>query len=124
MTQNEMAAELVAELERPLEIDWGSRRPAAKGGAIKRFRRGIDRKPAWSLVDDGEATAIAGDRGTVGDRLGVVSGFENDPGRAARHQAADAAKVGNNACEHGTGTRYQKSDGVVPVPRQAHVDDL
>ena len=70
MAGHEMAAELIAERERALEIDAAPLPPGAERGARERLVGDIDGEArAFALclgdIDDGEAAAVAGDRGPL-----------------------------------------------------------
>ena len=72
MARDDVPAELVADLERALEVEARARPPCADRGAGKRLRGGVDFEPAAVRApadrDDGEARAGAGDRGAERDR--------------------------------------------------------
>ena len=81
MAGDQMAAELVAEFERPLEIDARAVAPAPDRGDAQRLRGGIDRKPGAAVLlagaDHRQADAGAGDRGALlqfGARIGAGDG--------------------------------------------------
>src|SRR4029453_314441 len=104
-----MAAEFIAEGERPFEIDAPPLPPRAERGARERFVGDIDGKArAFALclgdIDDGEAAAVASDRSPLFE----APAFEraaNDEARARpllkRSYAAD------NAGEHHSTRRHQ-----------------
>ena len=50
MAGDDMAAQLVAELEGAFEIDAGAVAPAADSGQPQRFGRGVDRKPGAAVL--------------------------------------------------------------------------
>ena len=92
MAGDDVAAELVADLERALEIDARARSPAPTRGHAQRLGGGIDREPGAVAVpaarDHGEAHAAAGDRGADGDGVRIVAAGDLEPreplARAAR----------------------------------------
>ena len=68
MAGDDMAAELVAEPERALEVELRAFAPEVGGGLRHGLARNIDREPVVALVDDGQADARAGDRRAEIDR--------------------------------------------------------
>src|SRR5207253_2659986 len=80
---NDVSAELVADLERPLEIDARAMAPAADRGDAQCFRRGIDREPGAAILltnaDHCHAHARAGDRGTFDNRGALVAAGDLQP---------------------------------------------
>src|SRR5207237_4213919 len=57
MAGDDMPAELVADLERALEVDLRAFGPEAGRSAALGLGRDVDREPALALVDDGQADA-------------------------------------------------------------------
>src|SRR5690606_33214335 len=114
---DDVAAELVAERERALEIDARAGAPGAERRARQRLARGVDGEAPGSAVDDREADAGAGDRGAERDGAGVVARLDHEAGVATRHDLAHTADVGNDAGEHG-GPNLSARTGHWKVARQ------
>ena len=85
MAGDDMAAELVAQAQRALEVELRAFAPQVGGGPRDGFGRNIDREPVVALVDDGQADARAGDRRAEIDGVEVVAGPDR---RAAGRRAA------------------------------------
>ncbi len=105
MARNDMAAELVADLERTFEIDLPPGLPVAGGGQAQRLFPRFDLEPAgiggvFRQGDDSQAYAGAGNRGADIDRLGIVDGVdaqadalvERNGGRNGPHIGDDTGK--------------------------------
>ncbi len=77
VTGDNMAAEFVADLQRPLEIEFCALDPVLRRGHAERLGGGIDFEPGPAAFDAGsdhsKADAVAGDRGAVGDGWPVVA---------------------------------------------------
>ena len=95
-----MPAQLVAELQRPFEIDRGALMPVADRRACQGFVRGLDREPAGLDRDDGQARSRTGDRGADRDRGGVPGGGDREVENGAAPQPPDTAEIGDDAGEH------------------------
>ena len=102
-----MAAEFVADLQRPLEIEFCTLGPVFCRGHAKRLGRGVDLEPGFvtlnARTDHGEADPVAGDRGAVGDGGAVVTAGNAQAMQLPlrrRRQADDLADVGDYASEH------------------------
>ena len=106
VTGDDVAAELVADLERALEVDPGAAPPAPDRGEPQRLGGGIDREPGAIAVlaarDHGEAHAAAGDRGADRDGVGIVAAGDPEPREPlrARLDRDHLADVGDDAGEH------------------------
>src|SRR5437588_12715034 len=106
MPGDEVAAELISELERALEVDPGAGSPTGHGGQLEGLGGGIDREPGSTTLladpDHGEACARAGDRGALDDRAARVAAGDLDPAQTLRARAHrnDLAEIGDTACEH------------------------
>src|SRR5262249_49798534 len=104
---NDMSTKLVANLERPLEIDARAMAPATDRGDPQRFGRGIDRKPGVAILladaDHGHAHARAGNRGAFDNRGALVAAGNLQPMQTftARAHGQDFPDVGHDAGEHG-----------------------
>src|SRR3546814_13725437 len=107
MAGDDMAAKLVADLQRAFEVEAAPRVPHPRRGARERFGARIDREPAaravalrvHALVDDRETRARAGDRGADIDAAHVIGGADNEPCVAAVLMGPDGADVGDEAGE-------------------------
>jgi hypothetical protein len=108
MARDDMAAELVADPERAFEIDPVPRLPGRGAGADvglrDRLGRDVDLEPGaaggGAAVGDGQADAVAGDRGAERDRLGRVAAGDARVQVAAILETLDPADVGDDAREH------------------------
>ena len=105
MAGHDMAAEFVADFQRPLEIDPCSSAPLADRGELQRLGRGVDLEDralaSFPRRDDGEAGPRAGDRGAKRDafqRIGTSDGEAAQ--RAALLDLLDLADVGDDSREH------------------------
>ncbi len=96
-----MAAQLVSQPERPLEVDRRALSPRPERGLRQRLRRGIGGKPAGTSLDHRQAGARAGDRGADRDVLRRQGGIENETRVAAFLHGPDRAEIGDDAGEHG-----------------------
>src|ERR1700730_12833615 len=83
MTGDDVAAKLVADLERALEVGPGAALPSPDCGEAQRLGGGIDGKPGAVAIlaarDRSEAHAAAGDRGADGDGVGIVAAGDLEP---------------------------------------------
>ena len=84
MARHDVAAELVADLQRALQIDARAGLPAGSGGKPQRLFPGLDLEPALIGAalrqrDDGEANAGAGDRRADRNGLRIVGRVDPDP---------------------------------------------
>src|SRR5260370_29923884 len=103
---HDVAAKFVADLEGAFEIEPGAVLPATGCGDGQGRGGGIHRKPGVTVRDarsyDGQADAVAGDRGAVRDGGAVVMAGDRElaqvvrPGRNSDH----LADVGDDASEH------------------------
>jgi hypothetical protein len=100
MAGDDMAAELVAEAKRALEVEAPPLRPHAWRGAAHGFGRDVDGEPVRALVDHGQADARAGDRGSEVDPPEVVAAGDPKAEVAPRLDRDDAPDVGDDSGEH------------------------
>ena len=106
MTGDHMAAQLVAQFQRALEIDLAARPPAAGGGQPQRLGGGINREPGapvfFASLDDGEADAGAGHRRALHQRGARIGTGDGDAGQivGARLDRPHFAHIGDDAGEH------------------------
>src|SRR5436190_21057877 len=103
MAIDQMAAQLVAELERQFEVDPAALFPVAKMRLVQAFARDFDGKPVAALFHNSQATARAGDGGADGYRCHVVPGAHHESpiaAVAARGDGGDLADVADDAGEH------------------------
>src|SRR5688572_28618882 len=94
------AAQLVADPERPLEIEPALFGPHARSGTSPSLRGDVDGEPASALVDDGQADARTGDRGAEVDPGHVIAAADPHPEVASRLDLLDHAEVGDDSGEH------------------------
>ena len=99
MAGDDMAAKLVADPERALEVEPRALAPEAGRGLRHGLARDVDREPAVALVDDGQADARAGDRGAEIDARHVVAAAIRGAGRRAPRRL-ERADVGDDSGEH------------------------
>ena len=82
MARYQMAAEFIAQFQRPLQIDARSVPPSADGGDRKRFGGGVGGEPDAAIfiagIDDGEADAGTGDRGALSQLKARVARIDGD----------------------------------------------
>src|SRR5690606_15794848 len=110
VARDDVAAHLVAELERGLEIDAAAFAPHAPGGARDRLGRDIHsepgalravlRLPKRAAIDHGQAYARAGDRSADGDCVRIEWAGDRHVQVAAWFDLADGADGGDDASEH------------------------
>ena len=107
MAGNDMAAEFVADFQRPLEIEPGADTPMPCRGHAQGLGGGVDLEPGPAAghagSDHGEAHAVAGDRCAVDDAGAFVAAGDAQPVQLAlrgRRQRNNLANVGDNAGEH------------------------
>src|SRR5712672_319652 len=106
MAGHQMPAELVADLQRTLEIELGALPPGARGGQAQRLRarvRGEPRAPALLAgAHHRETDAGTGDRGAVGDPCARVAAGDREAVQILRPRldAQHFADVGDDAREH------------------------
>ncbi len=101
MAGDDMAAQLVADPQRPLQVQPRALGPQARRGLRHRFAADIDREPVLALVDHRQAGARAGDRRAEVDAVHVVVAADGQAQVALLLDAADGADVGDDAGEHG-----------------------
>ncbi|MCY1236365.1 hypothetical protein D9M72_490160 [compost metagenome] len=110
-----MAAELVANLQRPLEVDPRALCPARNRRQPQRFFPGLDLEPA--LVAAGfrqgghrQTHTGMGDGGAHVDGLRIIArGNTQLDAFLERGDGIDGADVGNNACEHQFSLSYSSN---------------
>ena len=100
-----MAAKLVADLKRPLEVDMAPLPPFPERRHRERLGPDVegDRRTAHARLDADHCQARAGigDRGADGNRFGVVSaGDPESPQIAGRRNINDLSDVADNPSEH------------------------
>ena len=104
--RDDMAAELVADLQRALEIEPRALLPAPGRGHPQRLGGGIDRKqvrlPPLAGLDHGQADAGMRDRGADGDRGARIGAGDLEPAQAfgPRLDRDHLADIGDDAGEH------------------------
>ena len=94
MTRHEMAAELVAQAERFLQVDGA--RAVEAGGDAQRFARYVEAEPAFRLLHHGQAAALHANRiadAHAGERRAAGGDLQ-------RFQLLDAADGLDDAGEH------------------------
>ncbi len=97
---DDMAAELVADPERPFQVDRAGDLPVAEVGAGEGFGGRVDGEPVLALVDDGQARAVTGDRGADLD-TGRIIGSGDPKARVARPlHASNPPDVGDDPGKH------------------------
>src|SRR5690349_6442582 len=101
MAGEDMPAELVAHLERTLEVDGRPGAPTPERGVRQRLSRCLHRKPVLALLDHRKADAGTGDGGANGDSGGVVGGAYGKRRIAARRDRAHLADIADDPREHG-----------------------
>ena len=102
MAGHDVPAQLVAGLQRALQVDAPARPPFIQRRLGQRLVGDIDGKRAagagWVHLGGRQAGAVAGDRGADGDALRRIAAADREPAAVAR---GDLADVGDDACEHG-----------------------
>ena len=117
MPGDNVAAELIADSERPLEIEPGADIPMPGRGHAKRLGGSIDVEPG--LVDRGligrslaafhtrtdhsQADAVTGDRGAIGNGCAIVAAGNAQAMQLPlrrRRQCNDLADIGDNSGKH------------------------
>ena len=113
MARDDVAAQFVADLERPLEIEPCPLNPCVGRGQAERFFPGLDLEPAGVRAnvwqgDDRQARAGTGDGGTDLDRGRIVGGFDAEPlALRQRLDPGDPADIGDDPREHQSLTHSQ-----------------
>ena len=106
MAGHDVAAELVPDAQRALEIEPCADPPASRRGDGERLGGGIGGEPGVPILlagtDHGEADPIAGDRSTIGDAgaLIVAGDLEATQIIGAGMHRNHFADVGDDAGEH------------------------
>src|SRR5829696_1285080 len=103
MAIDQMAAQLIAELERQFEVDPAAELPVAEMGLGQAFARNLDGEPGGPLLDHRQAAARTGDRGADRDRRHVVPRAHHEAAVAAvaiGGDRGDLADVADDAGEH------------------------
>src|SRR4029077_17552793 len=102
--QDQVPAELVAELERALQVDGRPDTPVGEGRARAGLGRGLHAEPALPPLNGGQADTRTRDRGAGRERAGVVMRLDVVAGAAARQHRAYPAEIRDDAREHGAVT--------------------
>ena len=120
MAGDDMAAELVADFQRPFEVEPGADMPVSCRCHGEGFGGGVDLEPGPAPgragANDGEAHAAAGDRSAVDDAGMLVAAGDAQPMQPPlrrRRQRRDLANVGDYA---GGGIRLARKPSVYPDP--------
>src|SRR5690606_3291514 len=106
MAGDDMAAKVITDLQRPLEIHPRAFPPAGDRRQAQGFLPGLDLEPALvrALVrqaGDGKADAAMGDGGTYVDGLWIIGGGDPEPYPLVhRRDGRDGADIGDDTCEH------------------------
>src|SRR5262245_40988288 len=105
MARYDVAAELIAHLERTLKIDPRADRPLAERRTGERLGRGIDGEETAAVLqppglDRGQAAAGTGDRGAKRDRVRIIRRRDGEARVATLLDGDDLANIGDNTREH------------------------
>ncbi len=100
MAEHDMAAELVAEAQRALEVDLGPHAPAREGGARHGLGRDHGSEPVRPLLDHRQTGTRTGDRSADRGVGEVETGSDHQPGIAASLNGANLSKIADDAAEH------------------------
>jgi hypothetical protein len=107
MPRDNMAAEFVADLQCALEVEFCPFSPVLGGGHAERLGGGVDLEPGLAVLDagadHGQANAVAGDRGAVGDGGLVIAAGDPHAVQLALcrwREVCDLADVGDNSGKH------------------------
>src|ERR1700733_9244834 len=105
MAAHHMAAEFVADLQRPLEVDAPARPPSAKGRHRQRLGADVESErgtlPPRLDANQCEAWARIRDRGSQRNCSGVVGARDPEPAQLARcRDINDLPNVADNPGEH------------------------
>jgi hypothetical protein len=101
MAGDDMAAKLVAHLQRAFQVETEALVPLALSSTRERLGRDVDGEPARALVDHRQAHTRTGDRSAEIYRRGVIAGGDAHPQVAAPLHFRDGTDVGDDAGEHG-----------------------
>src|SRR5689334_21062266 len=97
MARDDVPSELVADLQRALEIDAAADAPILEGRARQGLRRGLYREPIDAVIDRGEADARASDRGAEREIAEIEIGLDDERRVAAGTDFPHGADIDDDA---------------------------
>lgn len=100
MAGDDVAAQLVADFQRPFQVDPRSGVPGAESRLRQGLARGLDHEPARPLLDHRQADAAMGNGGADRNRLRIEGGLDGEAGVALPFHGPHAPDVGDDSGKH------------------------